>query len=479
MTEYRKIGIVGGGFTGAMLAIHICRESQVSREITIFEPRDKLGAGVAYSSNDPDHRLNGPIELFVPFEDTPHHFQDWYAASAKPDPDAAAQSGFVFPRRECVGDYMQQLVDEHRGANASNSTIEHVKKQIIDLQSESEGVSVFADDGQCFDFDIVFICVAHEKPQLPKQLAAISGDPRVVVDPWDLASISQLPANSDLLIIGSALTTADVIATLLRRGHTGRITAVSRHGLRPREQGKLERIQLYRGGTFDRPPPFLDRHCFPETALDIVRMLRADIEILSRDGREWHIAFDLFREALPTIWRHLSLKERKRALHHLSTFYDVHRFRIAPQNEDIISAAEKTGQIDFIKARLCTAEASPDGLHVDFILREQGQLHHRIFDGIVNCTGPDASVRRSPNPIVKALVDRGLAMPEPTGVGFDVNDDCMSVPGNGEPTPKVRILGPMTRGRFADMTAIPQINVQILDVLKSCGIRPHRPRNGK
>lgn len=469
----RRIGIIGGGFTGTMLAIQICRESMIPREITIFEPRERLGAGVAYSTSDPDHRLNGPIELFVLFPDTPRHFQDWYAARPEPDPDAIARSGFVFPRRSCVADYMGRLVDEHRASNPSGSTINHMQGRAVDIETRIGDVTVVTEDGERAAFDIVFICIAHEKPKLPPQLAAISNDTRVVVDPWDTDAISRLPPESDLLVIGSALTTADVIASLLRRGHAGRITAISRNGLRPREQGKLERMRLFRGEPFDRPAPFLARHAPPHTALEVLQALRADIAEFGAQGREWHVAFDLFREAAPELWRCLPVEERKRALRRLGSFYDVHRYRIAPQNEEIMRAAEEAGQLEFATARLRGAEARPDGLEIVLAPRGAPAGRRHMFGGVINCTGPDANILSSPNPLVRSLVAKGLARPEPTGIGFDVTEDCRPVSASGKPVDVLRILGPMTRGRFADMTAIPQINAQILAVLGAS------PRDGR
>src|SRR6185312_4817746 len=53
-----RITIVGGGFSGASAAIQLLGRSAVPLGVTIVEPRANLVYGLAYSSDDPDHRLN-------------------------------------------------------------------------------------------------------------------------------------------------------------------------------------------------------------------------------------------------------------------------------------------------------------------------------------------------------------------------------------------------------------------------------------
>ena len=53
------VTIVGGGFSGASAAIQLARHAPPRLDITVIEPRPDVGRGLAYSSDDPDHRLNG------------------------------------------------------------------------------------------------------------------------------------------------------------------------------------------------------------------------------------------------------------------------------------------------------------------------------------------------------------------------------------------------------------------------------------
>ncbi|WP_312666044.1 FAD/NAD(P)-binding protein, partial [Pantoea sp. CTOTU49201] len=55
-----QVIIVGGGFSGTALAIHLARTSSSRLLITVVEPRASLGGGVAYSTQEPAHRINVP-----------------------------------------------------------------------------------------------------------------------------------------------------------------------------------------------------------------------------------------------------------------------------------------------------------------------------------------------------------------------------------------------------------------------------------
>ncbi|STQ45963.1 Uncharacterized protein conserved in bacteria [Ewingella americana] len=46
----RHIVIVGGGFTGTALAIHLARRGAAGLQVTVIEPRPALARGVAYGT---------------------------------------------------------------------------------------------------------------------------------------------------------------------------------------------------------------------------------------------------------------------------------------------------------------------------------------------------------------------------------------------------------------------------------------------
>ena len=55
-----RVAIVGGGFAGAAAALRMIEAGDGSLAITVVEPRAALGRGIAYSTPEPGHLMNGP-----------------------------------------------------------------------------------------------------------------------------------------------------------------------------------------------------------------------------------------------------------------------------------------------------------------------------------------------------------------------------------------------------------------------------------
>ena len=81
--------IVGGGFSGAMLAARLAERGQAS---ILIERGDAFGPGVAYSTTNDAHRLNVRAGRMGAVADRPDDFIDWLAAHHpyQADPDGFA-----------------------------------------------------------------------------------------------------------------------------------------------------------------------------------------------------------------------------------------------------------------------------------------------------------------------------------------------------------------------------------------------------
>ena len=76
------VAIIGGGFTGATAAWNLARKRS-DIDILVFEPRAILGAGVAYDTNEPVHRINVPASRMTIDTESPDDFaEDDYRRSS-------------------------------------------------------------------------------------------------------------------------------------------------------------------------------------------------------------------------------------------------------------------------------------------------------------------------------------------------------------------------------------------------------------
>jgi uncharacterized NAD(P)/FAD-binding protein YdhS len=325
----------------------------------------------------------------------------------------------------------------------------------------SNGIRVDMADGSTTEVSAVHLATGHETPAVPPAFIGIAGERRFVADPWQPDRLSGVDQSGSVLILGTGLTMVDVATTLLRERPRTQLVAVSRRGLRPREQGVLPPAAERLARMAASPPEFVRRHGVPDRVLDLLRAVRGDIARGAARGEGWERSFDDLRDAAPILWSGLSAAERRRALSRLRAFYDVHRFRVAPQLASILAGAERQGRLVALRGSIANVARCADGFVVD--CDTSGGIAERLaVRSIVNCTGPSTVLSASPNPLVSALLRRGLIRADATGSGIEVTPDLFAVDRTGAAVLRLRVFGPLTRGTFGDLIAVPQINSQIV-----------------
>ena len=113
------------------------------------------------------------------------------------------------------------------------------------------------------------------------------------------------------------------------------------------------------GATWISPPP-------APTARALLRRVRAAIAADAAPGRGWHSTIDRVREQGQALWPALDETERARLVRHLRPFWDVHRFRVAPQVEAVLDREVAAGKLAYIAARLVRATEAADGVRVEY-----------------------------------------------------------------------------------------------------------------
>src|SRR3954454_15666824 len=67
----RRIGIIGAGFTGTLLAVHLMRLAKVPTDLFLVERRGNFGRGLAYSTGNEAHLLNVRVANMSAWPDDP------------------------------------------------------------------------------------------------------------------------------------------------------------------------------------------------------------------------------------------------------------------------------------------------------------------------------------------------------------------------------------------------------------------------
>ncbi len=470
-----RIVIVGGGYSGAATAIQLVRACATPLAIAIVEPRAFVGAGLAYSADDPDHRLNGNIGTHLVDPADPGELARWYEANAtlRRDPDALAPNGQLYIRRSDFAAFVAATVQAHSRA-ANGSRIEHVRDRATALHERPGAFEVITERGTRLAADLVVLATGNGRSRLPWPFADLAAHPALVADPMDLDRIRGLDRAARVLVLGSGLTALDILSTLVRRGHEGRITSLSRHGLRPRPQRPPAR-ESGMAGILARnagPVPGFLSHAAP-TAHSLLHALRERIAQDAAAGGDWYRAFDELRDVLWKVWPRLPVEEKARVVRRLRPWYDAHRFRAPPQNDALVRHAEAAGTVAFRRGRLRAVATAGTGLQVEWAEAEDGARVNEAFDAVVNCTGLDPSCGVADDPFLAALAAQGLARADPTGLGFEVDAQCRPIGAAGRVQARLRVIGPPTTGTFGDplgtLFIAPQIARAIPGILAQLG----------
>ncbi len=440
------VAIVGGGFSGAAVAAHLARHPFFGNgKIVVFEPRDHLGRGLAYDTDNDAHRVNVPASRMSLVIGNDDHFLEWLDRNDEisRDEGALADDGKLYPRRGVFGRYVSDYVQPH----LTSGVIRHEKSRVIRVERQQAGWLVSAENGHQLRADIVVIATSHPAPQAPESLdRALSGHPRYVPDPTVAGALAAIRRDDRVLVVGAGLTSADIISTLHLGGHRGQITVFSRRGLRSR------------GHTTAVQEPYGDFSSDPaRTALSLLRRVRATIREANAEGLTWHAVLDALRSQGGYIWRRLPIRERRRLVRHLRPFWDVHRFRIAPQLEQVIDRGLSSGQIRLLAASITDVERRGETISVR-LFRRGGGFVQGDHDAVIVTTGPAHGGILASQAWLSELADAGFLKLDEIGLGLACDDESLALDRHGRRISDLFISGPLARGTFGELMGLPQVN---------------------
>src|SRR5277367_3899143 len=114
-----SFGIVGAGFSGSLLAVHLLRRLPQSARVYLIERRSEFGSGLAYSTANASHLLNVRAERMSAFENEPGHFLNWLSEQKEMD----LPFGTAFVPRGLYGRYIQSLLSDQLGTEGGNRNL--------------------------------------------------------------------------------------------------------------------------------------------------------------------------------------------------------------------------------------------------------------------------------------------------------------------------------------------------------------------
>jgi uncharacterized NAD(P)/FAD-binding protein YdhS len=430
----RHVAIIGAGFAGTLQAINLLRHD--GPRATLIERAATPAEGLAYGAAHPQHLLNVRAAGMSAFPDDPDHFVRWLTGRGVQD------AASTFAPRLVYGAYLRELLDQACAQSAGRLTI--IADDVIDLERTDEGVALHLAARGRLDADAAVLAVGNLPPHDPAGLdPATMGQPLYFGDPWDRRVTQGLTRDDTVLILGTGLTMVDVVLALDASGFEGDIIALSRRGLLPRRHA---------GGSADWDR-LAERPGVAVSAL--VGEVRRRAEAIG-----WRQAVDELRPFTQSMWRNASAHPRARFLRHLRPWWDVHRHRLAPAVADRIDAMLASGRLRTVAGKTSAFKRGNGGVEVTWRPRGVDQPETVRVARVINCTGPLGNLGRAEDPLLRHLVARGLIRADAQQLGIDVDREARTIAADGSSNDDLLAVGPMTRGAFWEIVAVPDIRVQ-------------------
>jgi uncharacterized NAD(P)/FAD-binding protein YdhS len=426
------IAIVGGGFSGCLVAAQLARRTDPGYSLHLFEPGD-LGRGAAYGTRHPEHLLNTRARTMTAFPDEPGDFVRWLGNRAKPDD---------FVSRRLYGDYVAQIA-RHAFERPGFSV---VPERVVSItRAGPRRFLLQSSSGEQYESHAVVLATGNAPPGDDFLPEGVRRHPGYVADPWrfDYHSV-----DGQVLLIGSGLTALDVLVALEACGHKGSVQVVSRRGRFPEAHAVVAAYDVV---------PAIDI----TSARTAMASFRQHVRDAARRGFDWRAVVDAIRPECETLWRHLPPTERRRFEYHLRTHWERHRHR-APESVDAVRQRYVRG------GRLCAHAGrvrSAEQGRITIALAAGGEVEVRP-DWIVNCSGLARSRRVLADPLLARLVGDGTATIEPLGLGVRVDNELTVLDSSGRAIEGLWVVGPLARGSRFEATAVPELRMMAESVAK-------------
>ncbi|WP_242902797.1 FAD/NAD(P)-binding protein [Actinomadura terrae] len=267
------IAIIGGGAAATALLDALAAWPPGTGTITVFEPSRHLWRGRPYALDLESVLVNAPPAIMSIRHGDRDHYGAWLGTRGAAHMDE--RFGRPLVPRALYGEYLEQTAEKALARlRESGWRVRIVSRRVVGV-TRTHPFTVHTDDGREHGADQIVLCVGGGRPHDHYDL---KGAPGFIGDPYPLArTLTTIPPEADVAIVGSGLTAVDVTVSLAARGHTGRISLVSRTGMLPY--------------VWQRPLDHRPRHvtadrvnALPDVTLDnLVDLLRAELAEAGED----------------------------------------------------------------------------------------------------------------------------------------------------------------------------------------------------
>ncbi|AWH86156.1 hypothetical protein HYN59_14025 [Flavobacterium album] len=446
----KKIGIIGGGFTGTMTAVHLIERSAAC-EITIFNEAATFTRGTAYTPYSDKHLLNVITSKMSAYPGNPDHFLDWVMERPDfKDLDRKLIANAFMPRA-IYGKYLTEVWDSALENADGKCIVNVVDQQVTDLDVNNSFITLKLDNGDSMMFDYCVIASGNNAPRNPRiKSPGFYNSPNYFQNPWKEESVLNL-TQKPVLIVGNGLTMVDTVISLTEQGFKGEIHSISPNGFNILPHRHI-------GMKYSKLAEEIKEGM---TLLEIVSLANKHIKIAREYGVSAEPVIDSFRPYTQKIWHNFSDREKTTFMSRLRHLWGTARHRIPMHSYEKLQKLQAEGRLHIHSGNLIDINENSNGIEVEYRDRNDGVTKMMTVGRIINCTGPESDFSKLESGLLKNCVDNNILKQDALKLGIVTDIHTYGIIGpDGNAYQNLFTIGGNLRGELWETTAVHDLREQ-------------------
>jgi uncharacterized NAD(P)/FAD-binding protein YdhS len=439
-----RVVIIGAGLSGRLLAMNLLRAPPAPGDVQLLDRRDERDVGPAYSGDEDCLLLNVPAARMGAFSEDQEHFLRWARRR-----EIAAEPGDFLPRT-LYRDYLLEVLAEAVEGRAAARSFAQGRSDVTDIAVEGGGATIHRRGQAPLAADRVVLALGNFPPRHPPVSdPSVLASNRYARNPWEPGVLDAIGPEDPLVLVGTGQTTVDLAVALDRRGHRGRVMAISRRGILP---------LAHRG--FAAYAPFVSELEGCRGILDLVKIVRQHVVRAHSIGLDERAVIDSLRPITQSLWSRLPPDEKRRFVRHVFRYWEIVRSRIPPASDALVARMRAAGTLEVVAGRVLDLVETGTAVEVHYAPRGRATRVVEAAALVINCMGPESDWRRVDDPLVENLLARGLIRPGPADLGVDALPDGTIIGRDGATSDVLFTLGSTMKGVLWEVLAVPEIRLQ-------------------
>jgi uncharacterized NAD(P)/FAD-binding protein YdhS len=449
----KKIGIIGGGFTGTMTAVQVIDKSTEPCEIILINERETLNKGIAYNPYSDKHLLNVIAGKMSAYPDKSEHFLEWVMQKDEFKTKDKILIANSFLPRQIYGEYLCNIWEEaEKRAESKQIQITVIDSFVVDLDVSEEVISLWLDNNQKLNVDDCVIATGNHIPRNPRiKNMDFYNSPNYFQNPWKVESVKDTNENLPVLIIGNGLTMVDTVLGLLEQGFKGEIYSISPNGFNilPHRHNGLKYSKLIEELRDDM------------SIYELVKLINKHIKTVREYGVSAEPIIDSLRPQTQRIWKSFSEQERELFMSRLRHLWGVARHRIPLHSHDKIQQLRIDGKLHINSGKIIDIVESTESITVQYFDKKENVLKAINVSRIINCTGPETDLMNLEKSFLKNCLLKGILTQDNLKLGIKANTETFQIiNSDGKPHTNLYTIGSNLKGELWESTAVNELRGQ-------------------